>query len=72
MLEVSLCVCVCVTPLFKKGSTDDTNNYRPILILPVTSMKIFEKIVHRQAIEFLNSSKHLKFMSIWFQEYSFY
>ena len=46
------------TPLFKKGSTDDTNNYRTISILPGT-MKIFETIVHRQAIEFLDSSNIL-------------
>ena len=26
-----------VTPLFKKGSTDDPENYRPISILPILS-----------------------------------
>ena len=45
-----------VTPLFKKGDTDDVNNYRPISILPVT-MKIFEKIVHYQISEFLEANK---------------
>ena len=31
-----------VTPVFKKGGTEDVNNYRPISILPI-AMKIFEK-----------------------------
>ena len=30
-------------PLFKKGLTLDTNNYRPISMLPIVS-KVFEKI----------------------------
>ena len=47
-----------VTPVFKKGDTDDVNNYRPISILPIT-MKIFEKVVHRQVSDFLTSSKIL-------------
>ena len=42
-----------VTPVFKKGNTDDPNNYRPISILPVT-MKIFEKVVHQQVVDFLD------------------
>ena len=42
-----------VTPVFKKGSTDDVNNYRPISVLPIT-MKIFEKIVHYQVSDFLD------------------
>ena len=44
-----------VTPVFKKGDTDDVNNYRPISILPIT-MKIFEKVVHSQVSSFLDSS----------------
>ena len=47
-----------VTPLFKKGNTDDLNNYRPISILPVT-MKMFEKVVHRQVVDFLDFSNIL-------------
>ena len=42
-----------VTPVFKKGDTEDVNNYRPISILPI-AMKIFEKIVHRQVSDFLD------------------
>ena len=41
-----------MTPLFKKGNTDDPNNYRPISILPVT-VKIFERVVHFQIVDFL-------------------
>ena len=44
-----------VTPLFKKGNTDDPNNYRPISILPVT-VKIFERVVHFQIVDFLDLS----------------
>ena len=47
-----------VTPVFKKGDTDDVNNYRPISILPI-SMKIFEKVVHYQVSGFLDSSNLL-------------
>ena len=47
-----------VTPVFKKGDTDDVNNYRPISILPI-SMKIFEKVVHYQVSDFLDSCKLL-------------
>ena len=41
-----------VTPLFKKGDSDDVNNYRPISILPIP-MKVFEKIIHFQVSQFL-------------------
>ena len=47
-----------VTPVFKKGDTDDVNNYRPISILSV-SMKVFEKVVHSQVYDFLIDSKIL-------------
>ena len=47
-----------VTPVFKKGDSDDVNNYRPISILPIT-MKIFEKVVHSQVSDFLDSSNIL-------------
>ena len=42
------------TPLFKKGSTQDPGNYRPISILPVLS-KLLEKHVAIHLLEFLNS-----------------
>ena len=43
-----------ITPLFKKGSTQDPGNYRPISILPVLS-KLLEKHVAIHLLEFLNS-----------------
>jgi len=43
-----------VTPIFKKNSTQDLNNYRPISILPVLS-KLIEKHVSIHLYEFLNS-----------------
>jgi hypothetical protein len=36
-----------VTPVYKKGSKIDLNNYRPISVLPLVS-KIFERLVDRQ------------------------
>lgn len=44
-----------VLPLFKSGSTDDPNNYRPISILPCIS-KLLEKIVHSQLYSHLHCS----------------
>ena len=44
-----------VTPLFKKGNTNDPNSFRPISILP-GMMKIFEKVVHCQIVDFLDLS----------------
>ena len=41
-----------VTPIHKGGNADDTNNYRPISVIPVV-MKIFERAVHLQLIEYL-------------------
>ena len=48
-----------VTPVFKKGDTDDVNNYRPISIIPI-AMKIFEKIVHSQVSTFLDATNILQ------------
>ena len=42
-----------VIPVFKKGSTYDVNNYRPISLLPVMS-KIFKKLVYTRLVSFLN------------------
>ena len=44
-----------MTPLFKKGETDDPNNYSPISVLPI-AMKVFEKVVHRQVTDFLDEN----------------
>ena len=47
-----------VTPLFKSGSHADSNNYRPISLLPVIS-KIFEKIVYKRTYSFLQKNDQL-------------
>ena len=36
-----------ITPVFKKGSRNQKENYRPVSILPIIS-KIFEKILSKQ------------------------
>ena len=41
-----------LTPLFKKGSSTDPKNYRPISLLPLSS-KILEKVVLEQTQSFL-------------------
>ena len=41
-----------VIPVFKKGSTYDVNNYRPISLSSVLS-KILEKIVYKRLVSFL-------------------
>ncbi len=45
-----------VTPIYKSGSHDDPNNYRPISLLPIIS-KITERIVHDQVYAFLRSNR---------------
>ena len=47
-----------VIPIFKSGSTNDINNYRPISILPVIS-KIVEKAITKRLVEFLENNKLL-------------
>ena len=44
-----------ITPIFKSGSTNDPNNYRPISILPILS-KILEKSVHQQLMDYLEDN----------------
>ena len=47
-----------VTPLHKNGAKDDTNNYRPISVLPVVS-KLLEKHVHDSLMAYLFSNSLL-------------
>ena len=47
-----------VKPLFKSGSKDDINNYRPISILPTIS-KLIEKWVEKQFSQYLTDFKLL-------------
>ena len=48
-----------VTPIYKKGSKDVPGNYRPISVLPVLG-KIFEKIVNKRLMEFLEVNNVLQ------------
>ena len=47
-----------VIALFKSGSTEEVNNYRPISLLPIFD-KIMEKIMHKQLYDFLERHKIL-------------
>ena len=47
-----------VTPIFKKGSKSDLNNYRLISVLPIVS-KLFEKIINQQLYDYLDKNKLL-------------
>ena len=44
-----------VTPIHKKGNTNDCNNYRPISVLNTCS-KILERAVHKQLIDHLETN----------------
>ena len=47
-----------VTPIFKKGNTEDVGNFRPVSTLPIFG-KIFEKIIYKRIYEFAVSQKIL-------------
>lgn len=47
-----------ITPVFKKGSQLNVNNYRPISLLS-TFNKILEKLVYKRLIEFINKNNIL-------------
>ena len=47
-----------VTPIFKSGTRNKKNNYRPISVLSVFA-KLFERIVHDQLSDYLLSNKIL-------------
>ena len=44
-----------VVPIYKSGSKQSMDNYRPISVLPVLS-KVFEKVVHKQLSEYLEKN----------------
>ena len=43
-----------VTPVFKKEDASLLKNYRPVIVLPVVS-KIYERIMQKQILEFIES-----------------
>ena len=47
-----------VAPIYKSGARDDMDNYRPNSILSLLS-KLYEKIVHDQLANFLESNDKL-------------
>ena len=47
-----------VTPIFKKGSSEDVGNYRPVSTLPIFG-KIFEKIIYTRIYNFAISKSIL-------------
>ena len=47
-----------MTPIFKKGSKSDLNNYRPISVLPIVS-KLLEKIIYQHLYGYLDKNKLL-------------
>ena len=51
-----------ITPVFKKGSRNSEDNYRPVSILPNVS-KILEKPFFKQMSDFFNK---IVFVSMWF------
>ena len=56
-----------ISPIFKTGSKDDVNNYRPISILPTLS-KIIEKWIQKHLMSFLNSHNVLHEKQSGFRE----
>ena len=54
-----------VIPIFKSGKRNDVSNYRPISLLSVFS-KIYEKIMYKRVVSFLNKNK-----TIYNRQYGF-
>ena len=44
-----------ITPVLKKGITEEVKNYRPVSVLPIVA-KVFQRIVHRQLYVYLNEN----------------
>ena len=49
-----------ILAIFKKGSKEDPNNYRPISLLRCFN-KIFERLLHKQLMNFLKKKILFKF-----------
>jgi len=61
-LKISL-----IIPVYKKGDKHDTTNYRPISLLPSIE-KIFESIVKKQLVSYLNNNNILNPCQFGFRE----
>ena len=44
-----------IIPIFKGGNPEEVGNYRPVSLLPICS-KIFEKLIARRLLEFLEKN----------------
>ena len=55
-----------VTPIYKEGQKSEVNNYRPISLLSCFS-KIYEKLMHKRLISFLDSNDSLFEMQYGFR-----
>jgi hypothetical protein len=47
-----------VKPIYKKGTKEDANNYRPITLVPALS-KVLEKVTANQLVAFLDKDNML-------------
>jgi hypothetical protein len=56
-----------VKPLYKKGSKEDVNNYRPITLIPILS-KVFEKCMLKRIINFCDKFEIIKKEQYGFQK----
>ena len=56
-----------VIPIFKSGTKFDTNNYRPISLLPIFS-KLLEKLMHNRLYSFLATNKIIYDSQFGFQK----
>ena len=55
-----------VTPVYKSGATNNTNNYRPISVLPILS-KLLERFVHTHLSSFLEENNLLTIVQSGFR-----
>lgn len=56
-----------VIPIFKKGSVDDPNNYRPISLIPILS-KIFEYLLKNQITDYFQTNSLINPNQFGFQQ----
>jgi hypothetical protein len=56
-----------VIPIFKSGNTMLFNNYRPVSVLPIFS-KVYERIMYKRLISFINTHKLLYEYQFGFRE----